>query len=531
MEEQSYRRLGLSDLPPLPWGSHIAYLYESREDLLEVLVPYFKAGLEDGEGCLWVATPALTVEETREALARAIPNLAQPLAKGQLSILDHRDLYLKGGRFGWEGVLHHWLEREAQALSQGYRGLRVSGSPGWLERGDWASWIAYERAKDEGLAQHRVIALCTYSLRQFSPDEIAQAVNSHRYTLVRKDNRWQLTEPILTIQAARALVGRAQQLEAMKNLVDAIGKSLSTEAVAEQALEQTLDLMGGDCGAVLMPNYRGQRPKFVAVSGLPPHLIRQIEQSNQFKIHLPRLAQLQDIWAVDDVDLASLLGDEERSAIRQENINSFVVVPLLSRGKSLGIMAIGFRTRHTFTPEEQTLLSMIGSQVTIALERAREHEQLRRQVIRDPLTGLFNRRYFNEVLKREVGRAKRYQRPLSLALLDINNFKRYNDRHGHLEGDLALQSLARRLRAAIRSTDIPCRYGGDELIVVLPETAKPEATAVAKRIQKAIASKPFRKGKLTISFGVATCPEDSSEPRRLMGAADRALYRAGQPLP
>jgi diguanylate cyclase (GGDEF)-like protein len=156
------------------------------------------------------------------------------------------------------------------------------------------------------------------------------------------------------------------------------------------------------------------------------------------------------------------------------------------------------------------------------------HEALEALAITDGLTGLYNRRHFEDVLVREVRRAEREKIPLSLAMIDLDRFKQYNDRWGHREGDLELTRVALQVKQALRTTDLAFRYGGEELAVLLPACPRSEAVAVAEKIRSAINSDAARLGGrgTTASLGVATAPDDAGSPRGLVDAADRALYAA-----
>lgn len=154
------------------------------------------------------------------------------------------------------------------------------------------------------------------------------------------------------------------------------------------------------------------------------------------------------------------------------------------------------------------------------------------QASTDPMTGLFNLRQLAVSLDRELERARRYRHPCSLAMLDIDDFKEFNDRHGHLQGDEVLKQVAEILRTSIRTSDIAARYGGEEFVVIMPETGKELALVVGEKLRKAFEDYPFPReetqpgGRLTVSLGIATFPGDAADARALLDAADKALYRA-----
>ena len=152
--------------------------------------------------------------------------------------------------------------------------------------------------------------------------------------------------------------------------------------------------------------------------------------------------------------------------------------------------------------------------------------------IRDGLTGLYNHRYFQEALSSEVDRSRRHERTFSLIFMDVDFFKRYNDAHGHVQGDKLLCTLAKKIRDRLRATDIIARYGGEEFVLILPEVSKEGARVFAEVIRSYISDYPFEgretqpHGKVTVSMGVASFPEDGDDGPSLVSHADQAMYQA-----
>ncbi|WP_246177774.1 GGDEF domain-containing protein [Pandoraea horticolens] len=216
---------------------------------------------------------------------------------------------------------------------------------------------------------------------------------------------------------------------------------------------------------------------------------------------------------------------------------SAVVMPLARNGRYLGIIALGSRDARRFSPEMATdFLERFGAVVAVCLENMWNRERLKRIGLTDPLTGLSNRRYFDQRLREEVVRGARYGAPLACLLIDIDHFKRVNDSHGHATGDRALRAASVCMRAQLRVTDTLARYGGEEFAALLVQTEQSWAGTVAERVRRAVArlEVPDDDGApvpLTISIGLASVdPRDSHDPEtlpmRLLGAADAALYTA-----
>ena len=207
-----------------------------------------------------------------------------------------------------------------------------------------------------------------------------------------------------------------------------------------------------------------------------------------------------------------------------------VVAPLDFGEGDAGLLILGRRmTDASYEAHDLALLRALADSSAIALRNAELLDRLRAQATIDPLTGCHNRRGFDEILQMEVARARRYSRPLSLVLLDIDHFKRINDDFGHEVGDHALQRIGRAVRHTFRNTDSACRYGGEEFALIFPETPKDEGARLAERLRLLVESLPPNAEvprSLTASFGVACYPDDAESIPDLIRAADRALYLA-----
>jgi diguanylate cyclase (GGDEF)-like protein len=223
------------------------------------------------------------------------------------------------------------------------------------------------------------------------------------------------------------------------------------------------------------------------------------------------------------VELSYRYDEEEGGGAVHEALG----VPLAGRTGRIGWLGIFSRDPDVrFGDDDLRRLEELAERVTPAIENARRFREARQLADLDALTGLHNRRYFHETLAREVERAQRYQRQLSLVLVDVDGFKQINDRIGHLAGDAVLAEIANRVRQVVRSADIPCRVGGDELGVIVPEAEAGAARQLVGRIQRAVSTEPItRAGRVRVSAGVADLqPNDG--PTSLFERADEALYAA-----
>ncbi|WP_295443294.1 diguanylate cyclase [uncultured Thiodictyon sp.] len=210
----------------------------------------------------------------------------------------------------------------------------------------------------------------------------------------------------------------------------------------------------------------------------------------------------------------------------------YLCVPLIAQGEALGLLHLRCAPgAPALSQENQRLAETIAEQIAMALSNLKLREALRQQSIRDALTGLFNRRYMDATLSREIERARRHQAPVAVLMLDIDLFKHFNDTYGHRAGDLLLTALGQFLKTQIRLDDIACRYGGEEFTLILPgasqELAQQRAEEVRANVHAlAVDFAGQRLGRVTLSLGVAVFPVHGASGQAVLDAADAALYRA-----
>ncbi|MEW5803653.1 MAG: MEDS domain-containing protein [bacterium] len=191
------RKLGIDIIQEAPWGTHLCQFYQTKEDLIDILVPYFKTGLEANEFCMWITSEPLKREDARNSLMKAVKNLDDYLKKGQIEILDYSQWYLdSSGKFESDRVLRAWIEKENQALRKGFDGLRLTGNTFWLEAKDWKSFTDYEAIIDSNIGLYKMIALCTYSLKECGASEILDVMSNHQYALIRRGDTWKLIQNV-----------------------------------------------------------------------------------------------------------------------------------------------------------------------------------------------------------------------------------------------------------------------------------------------------------------------------------------------
>jgi diguanylate cyclase (GGDEF)-like protein/putative nucleotidyltransferase with HDIG domain len=211
----------------------------------------------------------------------------------------------------------------------------------------------------------------------------------------------------------------------------------------------------------------------------------------------------------------------------QQGIHSIVYLPLIVKDQSIGSLIVGGRHADAFSSKQIRLLEQVALQIATPIVNSQLYSQAELRSRVDELTGLFNRRHFEERLKEEIARHSRYGDVFSIFLLDLDNFKTYNDVYGHPSGDTLLSHMAKLVRTSVRNADQAFRYGGDEFVVILPQTSTEEARVVAERVRERIAGDMEKKEiAVTCSIGLASYPSDGVMAGEIVTVADTALYFA-----
>ena len=213
----------------------------------------------------------------------------------------------------------------------------------------------------------------------------------------------------------------------------------------------------------------------------------------------------------------------------------YLCLPLMVQGATLGVLSLSEKELQdgVHQPGVQQLAVAVGETIKLSLSNLKLREELREQAVHDPLTGLFNRRYLDETLTRELHMARRRSAPLSVVMVDIDGFKQFNDSFGHGPGDAVLRELGRVLREGLRKSDISCRYGGDEFVLVLPDSSLANARERLEKIRSFLKGLEIHYGSqvlglINISAGIVQAPEHGATASELLQAADEAMYAAKQ---
>jgi diguanylate cyclase (GGDEF)-like protein len=340
-----------------------------------------------------------------------------------------------------------------------------------------------------------------------------------------RDAEAQVTATVETLEArldelARELssaVRRAEEESQRSRFLGQIATTIDLDDAIGSTLQAVAALPKVDAAVVeLDPNGDGEQ-RLLGSIGLDRDAGGEDEEDEGIRI----FTGAPDQRETRAIELSYLYAEEQAPGAVHEALG----VPLVGKTGRIGWLGVFSRDPDVrFGDEDVRRLEELAERVAPAIENARRFREARQLADLDSLTGLHNRRYFYETLGREVDRAQRYQRLLSLVIVDVDGFKEINDRIGHLAGDAVLAEIADRIRQVVRSADIPCRVGGDEFAVIVPEVEVGQARQLVGRIQRAVSSQPIaRAGRVRVSAGVADLqPNDS--PTTMFERGDESLY-------
>jgi PAS domain S-box-containing protein len=304
---EELRKTGISVVGDVPWGTHFCNFFETKEDLLDTLIPYFKTGLENKEFCVWVVSNSglLTVEEAKRALGRVVPNLEQHISDQNLEILDGREWYLTEDVFNLGRVMSAWNKKLEQALARGYDGMRVSGDTLWLRENDWRDFCAYEKQLNDSITDRRMTVLCTYPVTKSGAAEVLDVVQTHQFAIARRHAEWEVIQSPEPIQARAEIKRLNEELQrvldrtteppailryglAVLSVIAALTILLLMNASLQAAAHVSLFL----CAVIVSTWFGGIRPGFLAILLSIMAFAFILSPSNPFAVeitHLPRL--------------------------------------------------------------------------------------------------------------------------------------------------------------------------------------------------------------------------------------------------
>lgn len=330
------------------------------------------------------------------------------------------------------------------------------------------------------------------------------------------------------VQIAQTLAkDRDYELHILKDLAETLNQTLPPEKALEAGLTHVVTQVGANAGWLLTLT-EDSKADLAASYNLPPNM--ELAQAgnrpwalcNCMKSALSYQLQTPTLFECERLARAPGLPASDKYHIS---------TPIRASGVPVGILNLVFPAERTFGDVENRLLSALGDQFGGAVERVRLFKEVNKLAITDSLTGLYNRRHFSAMLLKEMERARRYQHPISLAILDIDHFKLINDTYGHLAGDQALQEVAHICQAVIRRIDLVGRFGGEEMIILMPETSPLRAEQAMERLRSQVETLEITTlrgtARITVSVGLTSMePNENIDINRFLDRADQALYQA-----
>jgi PAS domain S-box-containing protein len=403
------RKSGIDYLGDVPWGTHFCHFFESRDDLLETLLPYFKAGLEQSEFCLWLVPEPTTTEEAIRALRRAIPDLARYEADGSIEIRQGREWYLSAGALDLNGLIGAWDKKLAQALDKGFLGMRVNGSPAWLTRKDWRSFCEYEEAFNEWVVDKRMVASCSYALGTTGAAHVLDVARTHNFALARRNGLWEIVEtPELREAKAdikrrndelqRRVAERTAQLGAaneelrarnrQQSAVAALGqtaiRSRDLDALLNEATVITAETLGTD-GALIgewLPGGEGSRLRAGAGWG---GLVGKTLAADDALMSVHMLRSDEPV-VVPDIGAEPRLAGSP--AAREYGVVSLMGVVVRGHSGPWGGLAVHSTRPRSFSPDDVGFLQTVANVLSLAIERHEVEVAQRRE--KETLEAIFD---------------------------------------------------------------------------------------------------------------------------------------------
>jgi len=322
------------------------------------------------------------------------------------------------------------------------------------------------------------------------------------------------------------------QVRALNDLISVAHASVSTielDALLSAILDSAMSFAEMPAGSVALYNNRTGELSLRAHAGLSEQFVAQRVWAVTPGGLTDQLLRRDEILFIEDTHKADYF---KNPLAISEGIRSLICIPLVSKGIIQGILYLDDFQPRCFDTNRMSLISVLASFAAMAIDNARLHQETCQLAITDPLTRLFNRRYFDTVLPQELAHAMRTSQSLSLLLIDADNFKKFNDTYGHPMGDRILATIGTALKRTLRSVDFAFRYGGEEFVVILPETGLKSARRVAERIRQRVIADSRRVMRsdvadpVTVSTGIACFPRDADGGTALVAVADGLLYQA-----
>ena len=324
-------------------------------------------------------------------------------------------------------------------------------------------------------------------------------------------------------------LSRLKELEALYEIGIMLTSSESEDELLKTILVHATQFTGSPAGSIALYDEEENSMELVQSLGFGEGLTGRTSWRVRHRGLTEYILNHGSPLVINDTDQFKKVDNAE---IHSMGIKSLIAIPLIVEHRTIGIIYVDDFVPRQYSKNQQSILALLATQAAIAIEKMQRFEKTRRLAITDGLTGLYNHRYFAKSLRKELKRAKRNDRPLSVIIFDVDHFKHFNDTNGHLEGNEVLKGVARVMKQALRNVDILARYGGEEFAIILPDTDKKQGLDIAQRICHQMEQETFAGAetqplkRITLSAGIASYPHDARKENSLTNRADKALYIA-----
>lgn len=301
---------GIPAVGDLAWGSHFCQFYRDKQDLADTLVPYFIAGLQNHEACVWITSAPFNADQARDAMRAAMAGFDDRTSSGQILICGVEEWYGRHGQAGIDGILQVWFDRERAALAQGYSGLRITGNAFWVQRGNWDAFMDYEARINACLRQHRIIALCSYCLEQCRAEDVLDVIRNHLFALTRRHHHWEL------IEASSLKIAKDELQKLNADLEHRVEDRTAQLQESLRSRDRFLAMLGHELRNPLAPITNAMQ--ILQIPQVPPELARTSREMMARQVrHLTRI--------VDDLlDVSRIV--ENRIPLHKERIDLVEIV-------------------------------------------------------------------------------------------------------------------------------------------------------------------------------------------------------------
>ncbi|HAG10980.1 MAG TPA: hypothetical protein DCK76_06270 [Desulfotomaculum sp.] len=481
------RKTGLGILPSVPWDTHFCAFYKTKQDLADILIPYFTAGLQSNEYCILVTSGLLDAKEAETLIGESIPDLKYYLERKQIEIVSYLDWYFVDDIFNLEKAMEVLNKRHNQALALGFEGLRIAGDMSWLSSKQIKDLCSYEKDSNKDILKNKILAVCTYSLDHCQVNQALDIIVNYRYALVRRDGCWEKVENFEYRRMDKKLRKGVVRYYAERRRAEAIFKNLFNN--------------------LPMSIYLIKDGKFGFIN---PVLLRETGYQESELLGSNAL---------------NLVYPKDRKAVREKAIK-------ILKGESVFPYKYRYMTKNgelRWRAETVAAVYCKGTRIMLCtsmdITEVKEiGEQLEYLSLHDSLTGLYNRAYFEEEMLR-FGESRFSS--IGIIACDIDGLKFINDKLGHSYGDNILTAASQMIKNAFRAGDVVARVGGDEFAVLLPNCSDETVRSACSRIKNNIEIYNEKNVQLplSISMGFSVGKSNSGDLRNLFREAENNMGR------